>query len=134
MGRTFRGTHSRTRGVLMIFRQLPSPGAFLVEMELNNDSRGFFARSFCRQEFLAHSLSPVIAQCNISWNRLRGTLRSVHFQREPAEEAKLVRCTRGAAYDVIVDLRPESRAFQNWHAVEITAANRLAVYVPPGCG
>jgi len=118
----------------MQFRPLPMAGAFAVEIEPREDERGFFARSFCRQEFAEHGMSPVIAQCNVSWNRLRGTLRGIHFQRDPHWEAKLVRCTQGAAYDVVVDLRTDSPTYLKWAAVEITAANRTAVYAPSGFG
>jgi len=118
----------------MQFRPLAIAGAFAVEIEPREDDRGFFARSFCRQEFAEHGLSPVIAQCNVSWNRLRGTLRGLHFQRDPHWEAKLVRCTRGAAYDVVVDLRTASPTYLKWAAVEISAANRTAVYAPSGFG
>jgi dTDP-4-dehydrorhamnose 3,5-epimerase len=107
-------------------------GARLVELEPIEDERGFFARSFCREEFAAQGLDPCVAQCNVSFNRRRGTLRGMHFQRPPHAEAKLVRCTRGAIYDVIVDLRKESSSFLKWIAVELTAENRRALYIPQG--
>jgi dTDP-4-dehydrorhamnose 3,5-epimerase len=103
-------------------------------LELREDIRGFFARSFCQREFAEHGLVPLVAQCNVSWNRLRGTLRGIHFQRAPHPEVKLIRCTRGAAWDVVVDLRAASPTFGRWTAIEITADNRLATYVPAGCG
>jgi dTDP-4-dehydrorhamnose 3,5-epimerase len=109
-------------------------GARLVELEPIEDERGFFARSFCRREFEQAGLEPCIVQCNVSFNRRRGTLRGMHFQRAPHAEAKLVRCTRGAVYDVIVDLRPDSPAFRRWLGVELSAENRRALYVPRGFG
>jgi len=113
---------------------LPTPlaGAYLLELELLEDERGFFARSFCQNEFRAHGLDPVVAQCNVSFNRKRGTLRGLHYQAEPHAEAKLVRCTRGAVWDVIVDVRKGSPTARKWHAVELTAENRRALYIPAG--
>jgi dTDP-4-dehydrorhamnose 3,5-epimerase len=113
---------------------LPTPlaGAYLIELEQLDDERGFFARSFCQNEFKAHGLDPVVAQCNVSFNRKRGTLRGLHYQAEPHAEAKLVRCTRGAIWDVIVDLRKGSPTARKWHAVELTAENRRALYIPVG--
>jgi dTDP-4-dehydrorhamnose 3,5-epimerase len=113
---------------------LPTPltGAYLIELELLEDERGFFARSFCQSEFRAHGLDPVVAQCNVSFNRKRGTLRGLHYQAEPHAEAKLVRCTRGAVWDVIVDLRKGSLTVRQWHAAELTADNRRALYIPAG--
>jgi dTDP-4-dehydrorhamnose 3,5-epimerase len=108
------------------------PGVMLVEMEPVDDERGFFARSFCGREFAAAGLDPAVVQCNVSWNRRRGTLRGMHFQAAPHEEAKLVRCVRGAIHDVALDLRPASPAFCRWHAVELTADNRLALFIPGG--
>jgi dTDP-4-dehydrorhamnose 3,5-epimerase len=115
-------------------RFLPTPlaGAFVVELERLEDERGFFARSFCREEFRKQGLEPAIEQCNVSWNRRRGTLRGLHFQAAPHEEAKVVRCTRGAIWDVIVDLREGSPTRLRWHAQELNADNRLAFYVPAG--
>jgi len=113
---------------------LPTPlaGAYLIELEQLDDERGFFARSFCQNEFKAHGLDPVVAQCNVSFNRKRGTVRGLHYQAEPHAEAKLVRCTRGAVWDVIVDLRRGSLTVRQWHAAELTAENRRALYVPAG--
>lgn len=118
----------------MRFTPLAVAGAFSVELDRIEDSRGLFARSFCEEEFRAHGLDLRVVQCNISWNRLRGTLRGIHFQREPHAEAKLVRCTRGAAFDVVVDLRKGSPTYLKWASLEITAANGLAMYLPAGCG
>lgn len=117
----------------MIFTETEIPGAFLVDLELRRDDRGFFARAWDVDEFAAHGLATGIAQCNVSFNRLAGTLRGLHFQRTPHEEAKVVRCTRGAIYDVIVDLRPDSPAFKRWIAVELSEENGAALYVPEGC-
>lgn len=116
----------------MNFRALDLSGAFVLEPELQQDDRGFFARTFCRREFEAWGLEPAVAQCNLSFNRFRGTLRGMHFQGAPGEEAKLVRCVRGAIHDVIVDLRTGSETFGRHAAVELSADNRLALYVPPG--
>jgi dTDP-4-dehydrorhamnose 3,5-epimerase len=113
---------------------LPTPlaGAYVVELERIEDERGFFARSFCQDEFRKQGLKAAIAQCNVSWNRKRGTLRGLHYQAAPHEEAKVVRCTRGAVWDVIVDLRKGSPTRLRWHAQELNADNRLALYVPEG--
>jgi len=113
---------------------LPTPlaGCYVVELERLEDERGFFARSFCQEEFRKHGLRPGIAQCNVSWNRRRGTLRGLHFQAAPHEEAKVVRCTRGAVWDVAVDLREGSATRLRSHAVELSAENRRALYVPEG--
>ena len=116
----------------MKFLPTPLAGAYIVELERLEDERGFFARSFCEEEFRKHGLRPGIAQCNVSWNRRRGTLRGLHFQAIPHEEAKVVRCTRGAVWDVVVDLRDGSATRRRWHAVELSAENRRALYVPEG--
>ncbi|MCB1033971.1 MAG: dTDP-4-dehydrorhamnose 3,5-epimerase [Acidobacteria bacterium] len=116
----------------MIFHPTPLAGAFLLEPQRFEDDRGFFARTFCREEFEAHGLEPAVAQCSVSFNTLRGTLRGLHFQAPPHEEDKLVRCTRGSLFDVIVDLRPGSETYLQHYAAELTAENRLALYVPKG--
>ena len=116
----------------MKFLPTPLAGAYLIELEQLADERGFFARSFCQNEFKAHGLDPVVAQCNVSFSRKRGTLRGLHYQAEPHAEAKLVRCTRGAVWDVIVDFRKGSPTWRKWHAVELTAENRRALYIPAG--
>ena len=107
-------------------------GVWLVHLERREDDRGFFARSFCSEEFGAQGLPTSFVQCNVSFNRLRGTLRGMHFQREPRPEGKLVRCTMGAAHDVIVDLRKESATYCRHVSIELTEENRVAVYIPPG--
>jgi dTDP-4-dehydrorhamnose 3,5-epimerase len=116
----------------MLFTPLPLSGASLVAPERHRDSRGWFARTFCQDEFAAHGLASSFVQCSASFNARRGTLRGMHFQRPPHEEIKLVRCTRGAVLDVLLDLRPESVSFCRWHAIELTADNGLAVYIPAG--
>jgi len=115
-------------------RFLPTPleGAFLIELELLQDARGFFARSFCQREFRAHGLDPVVAQCSVSFNSKRATLRGLHYQDKPHEEAKLVRCTRGAIWDVIVDLREESGTRYKWYATELSGDNHHELYIPRG--
>lgn len=116
----------------MIFRETPIPGAFVVEPERIEDERGFFARTWCEREFREHGLDPRLAQCSVSFNRRAGTLRGMHYQAAPHGEAKLVRCTMGAIYDVVVDLRPDSPAFRRWTAVELSARNRRMLYIPQG--
>lgn len=107
-------------------------GAYIIDIEPMADERGFFSRSWCRRELEKRGLNPDIAQCNISFNKKRGTLRGMHYQAEPHAETKIVRCTGGAIYDVIVDLRPESSTFKKWIAVELSAENRRMLYIPPG--
>jgi len=114
------------------FVPTPLAGAFVVELEPTEDERGFFARSFCQNEFRARGLDPVVAQCNVSLNRSRGTLRGLHYQAPPHEESKLVRCTRGAIWDVIVDLREGLPTRWKSFSTELTADNRRALYVPRG--
>ena len=109
----------------------PLAGTAIVDLDMITDERGFFARAFCRDEFVAAGLEPAVAQCNVSFNRHAGTLRGLHFQTADAPEAKLVRCTRGGVLDVIVDLRPESATLGQHIAVELTAENRRALYIPP---
>lgn len=116
----------------MIFRETTLRGAYLIKPELLHDERGFFARTFCQQEFESHGLSVKFVQCSISCNARKGTLRGMHYQSAPHEEAKLIRCTSGAIYDVIVDLRRDSPTFRRWSAVELSAGNRLMLYVPQG--
>jgi len=108
-------------------------GARLIELEPAQDERGFFARIWCRRELAAHGLDVEIAQESLSYNARRATLRGLHFQRAPHEETKIVRCTRGATFDVIVDLRRSSATYLQWEGVELTAENRRALYVPKGC-
>jgi dTDP-4-dehydrorhamnose 3,5-epimerase len=114
----------------MIFTEIKLKGAFIIEPERQEDERGFFARTFCQEEFKAHGLNTNWVQCNISFNKKKGTLRGMHYQVAPHEEIKLVRCTMGAVYDVIIDLRPTSTTFKQWVAVELTAENRRMLYIP----
>jgi dTDP-4-dehydrorhamnose 3,5-epimerase len=119
---------------LMIFRETKLAGVFEVYPDPIPDERGFFARTWCHKEFAAHGLNTRLAQCSLSFNTRKGTLRGIHFQAPPHAEAKLVRCTKGAIYDVVVDLRLGSPTFMGWIAAVLTAANRLTLYVPEGCG
>jgi dTDP-4-dehydrorhamnose 3,5-epimerase len=116
----------------MKFTQAALPGAYVIDIEPIRDERGFFARSWCAAEFAAHGLKPHLVQCNISFNRRKGTLRGMHYQVAPHEETKLVRCTRGAIYDVIVDLRADSPTFRQHVAVTLTAENQRMLYIPAG--
>lgn len=116
----------------MIFTETHLPGAYLIEPEKLGDDRGFFARTFCRQEFEEHGLNPNVMQCNISFNRRVGTLRGMHYQQAPFAEAKLVRCTAGSIYDVIIDLRATSPSFKRHVAFELSAENRRMLYIPEG--
>jgi dTDP-4-dehydrorhamnose 3,5-epimerase len=117
----------------VIFTPTPLAGAFVIEPEPIEDERGFFARCFCADEFEARGMNPRVVQCSISFTARRGALRGLHYQRAPHAEAKLVRCTAGALYDVIVDLRPESPTFTRHFAAELSASNRKMMYVPEGC-
>ncbi len=114
----------------MIFKETRLKGAYLIDLERREDERGFFGRSFCQNEFAKHGLKINIAQCNISYNKNKGTLRGMHFQLPPKAEAKLVRCTRGRIYDVIIDLRPGSATYCQWEAIELTANDYSALYIP----
>lgn len=114
----------------MIFTETKLKDAYIIDLDRKEDGRGFFARAFCQNEFAAHGLKPIIAQANIAFNNKQGTLRGMHFQYPPAAESKLVRCTRGAILDVIVDLRPESQTYLNHIAVELSEDNYRALYVP----
>lgn len=114
----------------MRFTETKLAGAFILDLELREDSRGFFARTFCQKEFEAHGLKPSVAQCNCSYNHRKGTMRGMHYQLPPAAETKLVRCTRGGIYDVIIDLRPGSSTYRQWVGVELTEQNRRQLYVP----
>jgi dTDP-4-dehydrorhamnose 3,5-epimerase len=116
----------------MIFTETELPGAYVIDLEPIEDSRGFFARAWSDQEFTERGLETRIAQCSVSHNKRKGTLRGMHFQRSPYEEVKLVRCARGAMYDVIVDLRPDSRTFEKWIGAELTQNNMRLLYVPRG--
>jgi dTDP-4-dehydrorhamnose 3,5-epimerase len=114
----------------MIFTETGLKGAYVIDVEPREDTRGFFARAFCQHEFEAHGLKPVIAQANVAYSKTKGTLRGMHFQIPPAAETKLVRCTRGAILDIIVDLRPESPTYLQHIAVELNADNHRSIFVP----
>jgi dTDP-4-dehydrorhamnose 3,5-epimerase len=116
----------------MIFTETKLKGAFIIEPEKLEDDRGFFARTFCQKEFAAYGLNTNFVQCNISFNKKKGTLRGMHYQVAPHQEVKLVRCTRGAIYDAIIDLRPGSSTCKQWVAVELTATNCRMLYIPEG--
>ena len=116
----------------MIFTETPLRGAYLIEPEKIRDERGFFARSWCQREFADRGLNPRLSQCNISFNHHQGTLRGIHYQVAPYAEAKLIRCTHGAVYDVIIDLRPDSPTFMRHYAVTLCAQDHTMLYVPEG--
>jgi len=117
----------------MKFTPTAISGAFLIDLEPRGDERGFFARTFCANEFRAHGINANVAQCNVCYNKHQGTVRGMHYQIAPATETKLIRCLRGAIHDVIIDLRPESPSFMRQVAVELSAANRRALFVPALC-
>jgi len=113
----------------MIFVETKLKGAFIIELEPIEDERGFFARSFCQREFKEHGIDTIFVQCNISFNKKKGTLRGMHYQAAPYEEAKLVRCSKGAIFDVIIDIRPNSATYRQWIGVELTAhCSQLTAY------
>ena len=114
----------------MTFEQTPLAGAWVLNLEERPDSRGFFARTFCSREFEEYGLKPAVAQCNVSFNHKAGVLRGMHYQVAPSTEAKLVRCTRGSVFDVIIDMRPKSPTYLRHFGIELTATNRTALYVP----
>lgn len=114
----------------MIFTETELKGAYIIEIEKLKDHRGFFARSWCQNEFKNHGLTTRLVQANVSYNKKTGTLRGMHYQMSPYEETKLVRCTRGAIYDLIIDLRPASPTYTQWIGVELTAENYKMLYVP----
>jgi dTDP-4-dehydrorhamnose 3,5-epimerase len=116
----------------MNFRETELKGAYVIDPQRLEDERGFFARSWCRREFEARGLNPNLVQCNLSFNAATGTLRGMHYQIAPFEEAKLIRCTRGSIYDVIVDIRPDSASFGKYFSLVLTAENRSMLYAPEG--
>lgn len=117
----------------MIFHETKLQGVFEIHLEPKLDERGYFARCWCQKEFVSHRLNPKLVQCSISFNARKGTLRGLHYQAAPDSETKVVHCTRGAIYDVVVDLRPQSPTFKDWIAAVLTATNRHMLYVPEGC-
>lgn len=132
MGGEIRGADSSFGSDRVIFTETPLKGAFVIDIEPIEDERGFFARAWCREQWEQHGLNSRLEQCNISFNRQKNTLRGMHLQIAPHEEIKLVRCTRGAIYDVIVDLRPSSPTWKQWFAVELSADNHRMLYIPGG--
>jgi dTDP-4-dehydrorhamnose 3,5-epimerase len=116
----------------MIFNETKLKGAYVIDIEQRQDERGFFARSWCRREFEAHGLNPQLVQCNISFNARIGTMRGMHYQVKPCEEAKLIRCTTGSIYDVIVDIRLDSPSFKQYLGIVLTPGNYKMLYVPEG--
>lgn len=116
----------------MLFRETELPGAFVIELQKYEDERGFFARSWCQKEFEAHGLNPRTVQCNLSFNKVKGTLRGMHYQVAPHAEAKLVRCTRGAIYDVIIDLRRKSPTYKQYVSEVLSSKNYKALFIPEG--
>ncbi len=116
----------------VIFTALPLSGAYAVDMQPHADERGFFARAYCTEEFAAKGLGPELRQCSVSYNARKGTLRGLHYQSAPHAEHKLVRCTAGAIFDVIVDIRRSSATYRRWYGEELTADNRRALFIPPG--
>jgi dTDP-4-dehydrorhamnose 3,5-epimerase len=117
----------------MIFREAKISGVFEIQIERMLDERGFFARTWCRNEFESHGMNPRLVQSSISFNTRKGTLRGMHYQAGPHAEIKVVRCTKGAIYDVAIDLRPQSPTFKHWVAVTLTAEDRNMIYIPEGC-
>ncbi|HKR22918.1 MAG TPA: dTDP-4-dehydrorhamnose 3,5-epimerase [Pyrinomonadaceae bacterium] len=118
---------------MIIFKETRVAGAFLIEPEKFEDQRGFFARSFSRTEFLEHGLRAEFVEAGISFNLRASTVRGMHYQAAPNAQAKLVRCTRGAIFDALIDLRPDSPTYKKWDAYELSAQNRLMLYIPDGC-
>jgi len=116
----------------MIFTEAPLRGAYIIDMTRMEDERGFFARSFCAGDFATRGMAAPVNQCSVSFNARKGTLRGLHYQTAPHEEEKLVRCTGGAVFDVIADLRPESPTRRQWFGIELTAANHRSLYIPKG--
>lgn len=116
----------------MTFTETPIAGLWVIELEPVRDHRGFFARTFCEDDFRARGLESHVAECSIAFNARAGTLRGMHYQREPHGQVKLVRCARGAVYDAVIDLRPHSATYRQWFAVELTAENGRMLYIPKG--
>jgi dTDP-4-dehydrorhamnose 3,5-epimerase len=116
----------------VIFVPLALDGAFQIDIERHSDERGFFARTYCANEFAAQGLGPILRQCSVSYNARQGTLRGLHYQAAPDEEHKLVRCSAGAIFDVIVDVRADSPTYRQWFGTQLTADNRRSLFIPPG--
>ncbi len=128
-----RGSDSEDQSVgFMIFKETELPGVYIIELVPVEDERGFFGRTGCQREFEARGLNWNFVQCNISFNKKKGTLRGMHFQKAPYEEEKLIRCTKGSIYDVVVDMRQHSPTYNKWEAIELNDENRNMLYVPAG--
>jgi dTDP-4-dehydrorhamnose 3,5-epimerase len=116
----------------MVFIETRLKDAYIIGLEPIEDERGFFARSWCKNEFEKHDLNSQLVQCNVSFNKNKGTLRGMHYQAKPNEEAKLIRCTRGSIYDVIIDLRPDSQTYREWESFELSEGNYQMIFIPQG--
>ncbi len=116
----------------MIFNKTPVDGVYTIEIEKATDERGFFARSWCKDEFEKYGLDTSIVQCNISFNHIRGTIRALHYQAAPFEEIKIVRCTQGKIFDVVLDIRKDSSTYKKYFSIELSSENRLMLYIPGG--
>lgn len=132
MGRAVRRTHSGGKDHPVIFTETELRGSYVIEPERQEDERGFFARVWCQKEFHEHRLDTTVVQCNVSFNKKRGTLRGMHYQAHPHAEVKMIRCTRGSIYDVIVDLRPDSPTYKRYISIVLSADNHKVLYVPTG--
>lgn len=126
-------TESSLEGLVMKFIETFIKNVFVIELEKLEDNRGFFARTWCEKEFKEHGLNPNLSQISIALNKKKGTIRGMHFQLPPHEEAKLVRCPKGSIYDVVIDFRPSSPTFKQWVSTELTSKNHKMVYLPEGC-
>jgi dTDP-4-dehydrorhamnose 3,5-epimerase len=133
MERKLYRSDSRSENLPLIFTETKVQGAFIIDLERHEDVRGFFARTWCEREFADHGLNPGLVQCSLSFNRKKGTLRGMHYQAAPHEEAKLIRCTMGAIFDAMIDLRPGSPSFKAAVDVILTPENRRMLYIPEGC-
>jgi len=132
MGRKICNSNTGGKNFSLIFIKTELEGAYIVELEKIEDERGFFSRSWDKKKFQELNLNPSLVQCNVSFNKLKGTLRGMHFQAQPYEEARLVRCTRGSIFDVIIDLRKKSNTFKRWLGIELSEHNYNMLYVPEG--
>jgi dTDP-4-dehydrorhamnose 3,5-epimerase len=132
MGREIYRTDSRTEDIRVIFTELKLNGAYKIDLQPAADDRGFFARAYCRREFADRGLQSEFVQCNVSYNKCKGTLRGMHYQVAPSEEVKLVRITKGSIYDVIIDLRPFSKTYMKHEGILLSEENRTALYIPKG--
>jgi dTDP-4-dehydrorhamnose 3,5-epimerase len=133
MGREICNSHTRGENFILIFTKTDVKGAYIVELEKIHDERGFFARSWDKKEFEMKGIDSNLVQCSISFNKLKGTLRGIHYQKVPFEESKLVSCTKGKIFDVVIDLRPNSTSYKKWISVELTEQNQKMIFIPKGC-